>query len=63
MKWYQAVRIAEEVINMLSHHNVTLHTLLILLGVKNWAIMWVKYSQKQLVMFILLRGFYRVLAI
>jgi len=54
-----SVRIAKEVISiMLSQHSVTLHTLLILLCVTNWVIMWVKYSQTQLVMFILLRGFY-----
>ena len=61
MKWYQAGRIGEEVINiMLSHHSVTLHTLLILLGIKKLVIIWVKYRQTQLIMFILIGGFYIV---
>jgi hypothetical protein len=42
VNWYQAVRIAEEVINITPlHHNVTLHTLLILLCVKNWVLILV----------------------
>lgn len=46
MKWFQAVGIAEEVINiMLSHQSVMWqHTLLILLGVKNWVMIHVLQS-------------------